>query len=87
MKFLELLVGAAAATSALAAPSKEASSKKKRATAFEFVGVNESGAEFGNMNLPGQLGKDYTWPVHSAIDVRHDVLMGVEVPNRLTLGF
>lgn len=81
MKFLELLVGAAAATSVLAAPSKEVASKKKRASAFEFVGVNESGAEFGNMNLPGRLGKDYTWPVHSAIDVCHDVLVDVEVPN------
>lgn len=71
MRFLELLVGAAAVSSALAAPSAPAGSKKKRASKFEFVGVNESGAEFGNMNLPGQLGKDYTWPVHSAIDVRH----------------
>jgi hypothetical protein len=30
--------------------------------------VNESGAEFGNANIPGQLGKDYTWPSPSSID-------------------
>jgi len=34
---------------------------------FRSKGVNESGAEFGNAALPGQLGKDYTWPVKQVI--------------------
>ncbi|PFH53034.1 glycoside hydrolase family 5 protein [Amanita thiersii Skay4041] len=37
-------------------------------TKFKFFGVNQSGAEFGNQNIPGQLGKDYTWPSPSSID-------------------
>lgn len=40
-------------------------------TKFKFFGVNESGAEFGNQNIPGILGTDYTWPSPSSIDVRH----------------
>jgi len=73
MKFLNLLLGAAAAGSALAAPACDATAPKdKRASKFKFVGVNQSGAEFGKGMLPGQLGKDYTWPVKSTIDVsRH----------------
>ncbi|EJD07108.1 glycoside hydrolase [Fomitiporia mediterranea MF3/22] len=35
---------------------------------FEFFGVNESGAEFGNTVIPGTLGTDYTWPSPSSID-------------------
>ncbi|KAI0782331.1 endoglucanase [Abortiporus biennis] len=35
---------------------------------FKFFGVNESGAEFGNANIPGVLGTDYTWPSPSSID-------------------
>jgi len=35
---------------------------------FEYFGVNESGAEFGNTVIPGELGKDYTWPSQSSID-------------------
>lgn len=68
MRFLDLLLGAVAASSALAAPAGE--DKKKRASKFEFVGVNESGGEFGNTAFPGRLGKDYTWPVEATIDVR-----------------
>ncbi|KAI0030131.1 glycoside hydrolase superfamily [Vararia minispora EC-137] len=37
-------------------------------TKFKFFGVNESGAEFGNQNIPGVLGTDYTWPSPSSID-------------------
>jgi endoglucanase len=44
---------------AVAAPSQ----KEKRVKNFKWFGVNESGAEFGAGNLPGTLGKDYTWPV------------------------
>jgi endoglucanase len=37
-------------------------------TKFKFLGVNESGAEFGNTAWPGVLGTDYTWPSPSSID-------------------
>jgi hypothetical protein len=45
---------------AVAAPSTE---KKKRVSKLQYFGVNESGAEFGNTAIPGELGKDYTWSV------------------------
>ena len=72
MKFLELLTSAIAVGTALAAPAGESATpttKRKRAGKFQWAGVNESGAEFGNKNLPGRLDKDYTWPVHTSIDV------------------
>jgi endoglucanase len=70
MKFLDILLGAAAAGSALAVP---ATRTEKRAAKFQFVGASQSGAEFGYTKLPGQLNKDYTWPVHSSIDVRSPI--------------
>ena len=73
MRFIELLLGAAAITSVLAAPTTDVAStsvaKQRRKSKFQFTGVNESGAEFGNKNLPGQQGKDFTWPVKPTIDV------------------
>lgn len=71
MRFLNAILGAAAITSAVAAPASSSSetSVVKRKSKFLFTGVNESGAEFGQGNLPGTLGTDYTWPVHSTIDV------------------
>ncbi|PVH89056.1 glycoside hydrolase family 5 protein [Cadophora sp. DSE1049] len=59
-----LLLVASTAVLAVAAPSD----KEKRAKNFQFFGVNESGAEFGNGNLPGTLNKDYIWPPTSTID-------------------
>ncbi|KAL4885848.1 glycoside hydrolase superfamily [Aspergillus karnatakaensis] len=58
---LNALSFALAAGSALAAPQL-----KKRAT-FEFFGVNESGAEFGEDNIPGVWGTDYIFPDPSTI--------------------
>lgn len=58
MYFGNLLLVASTAVLAVAAPSV----KTKRAKNFQFFGVNESGAEFGNANLPGTLNKDYIWP-------------------------
>ena len=29
---------------------------------FTYFGVNQSGAEFGNQNIPGTKGTDYIWP-------------------------
>lgn len=60
MRFGSILVAASTTALAVAAPSAE---KSKRTSKFQWFGVNESGAEFGNTILPGQLGKDYTWPV------------------------
>lgn len=63
MRFGSLVAVASTAALAFAAPSAE---KKKRASKFQFFGVNESGGEFGNTAIPGELGKDYTWPVEYA---------------------
>ena len=41
----------------------------KRVKSFKFFGINESGAEFGNGNLPGTLGTDYTFPSNISISV------------------
>ena len=60
MHFSNLLVLASTAVLAVAAPS---TGLMKRVKTFKFFGVNESGAEFGNTAIPGQLGKDYTWPL------------------------
>lgn len=83
MKFLNILLGIAAAGSALAAPICDAptsTTKNKRATKFQFVGVNQSGAEFGKDSLPGQLNRHYIWPAKSSIDVSLLVIwyLGVE---------
>jgi len=61
MRFNHLLAIASTVVLAVAAPST--GEKKKRVSKFQWFGVNESGAEFGNTAIPGQLGKDYTWPV------------------------
>ncbi|KAL5359871.1 glycoside hydrolase superfamily [Aspergillus floccosus] len=55
---------------ALAAPNKRASS-------FVWFGSNESGAEFGQANIPGVLGKDYIWPDASAIATLRSAGMNV----------
>jgi endoglucanase len=63
MRFVSILLAAATASIAVAAPVE------KRAKRFKFFGVNESGPEFGNKNFPGVKGKDYVWPTFSTIDV------------------
>ena len=65
MRFGSILVAASTIVLALAAPTVE---KKKRASKLQWFGVNESGAEFGSGSIPGELGKDYIWPVDSSID-------------------
>ncbi|KAL1896761.1 hypothetical protein Sste5346_004394 [Sporothrix stenoceras] len=97
MRFIELLLGAAAVTSVFAAPTTDVAttsvSKQRRKSKFQFTGVNESGAEFGNKNLPGLLGKDYTWPVKSTIDTltgkgfnifRIPIMMERVIPTQMT---
>ncbi|KAK4166968.1 glycoside hydrolase [Cladorrhinum sp. PSN259] len=95
MKLLNILLGAAAVGSAAAAPANaqcNAPTKTTRATKFQFVGINQSGAEFGKDTLPGTLGKHYTWPVKSSIDTlvgkgmntfRIAIMMERLVPNKL----
>ncbi|RDW69037.1 glycoside hydrolase family 5 protein [Aspergillus mulundensis] len=61
MKLNTLLVAAAAGT-AMAAPQL-----KKRSSGFTFFGVSESGAEFGESNIPGVWNTDYIFPDTSAI--------------------
>ncbi|KAK7678575.1 hypothetical protein QCA50_018447 [Cerrena zonata] len=55
-------------SSTISAPSPSNSICSGSRTKFQFFGVNESGAEFGNLNIPGVLGTDYTWPSPSSID-------------------
>ncbi|KAL9619202.1 MAG: hypothetical protein Q9160_006137 [Pyrenula sp. 1 TL-2023] len=65
MKLLHLLGTALTATVAIAAPAAE---KSKRVKNFQFFGVNESGAEFGQGKLPGVYNTDYTFPNTATID-------------------
>lgn len=45
--------------------------------ALEFLGINESGAEFGNNKIPGVLGTDYTWPDTASIKTLMDKGMNI----------
>ncbi|KAI1095404.1 glycoside hydrolase family 5 protein [Rostrohypoxylon terebratum] len=89
MRFVDILAVVAGVSGAVASPTKTT----KRASKFEFVGVSESGAEFGNTALPGQLNKDYTWPDHSTISTliqqgmntfRVPFMMERLIPSQLT---
>lgn len=53
------------------------------ACALEYAGVNLSGAEFGESQLPGTYGSNYTYPSFAEIDYYRDVGMNViRVPFR-----
>lgn len=39
--------------------------------------MSESGAEFGEGNIPGTLEKDYTWPKTSQIQILRDAGMNI----------
>ncbi|TEA22580.1 putative endo-beta-1,4-glucanase B [Colletotrichum sidae] len=87
MKFSDLALGALSVASVLAAPCSKRSGK------LLFTGVNESGGEFGQKILPGQFGKEYTWPNKTAIDTlrtaglntfRIGTLMERIIPGKLT---
>lgn len=56
------------ATTSATSPSSSSSLCPGTRTKFAYFGVNESGAEFGNAVVPGELGKDYTWPSPSSVD-------------------
>ncbi|CEJ55762.1 Putative Endo-beta-1,4-glucanase B [Penicillium brasilianum] len=73
MKLNTVILLAAAAGSAVAAPLKNA----KRASSFEWFGTSESGAEFGEGNLPGVWGTDYIFPDTSTIQTLIDDGMNI----------
>jgi endoglucanase len=53
------------------------------AWALEYTGVNLSGAEFGESQLPGTYGSSYTYPTPAEIDYYHAVGMNtVRIPFR-----
>ncbi|KAL9115385.1 MAG: hypothetical protein Q9227_000706 [Pyrenula ochraceoflavens] len=70
MRVTQLLAGFAAIVSlASAAPTDSSRSQlAKRVKKFQWFGVNESGAEFGQTSIPGTYNKDYTFPSTSSID-------------------
>ncbi|KAJ5666112.1 uncharacterized protein N7477_008560 [Penicillium maclennaniae] len=96
MKFTNVVLAASAASLVCAypkgrevIPSKRNVDVKKRSSGFTWVGVSESGAEFGS-NIPGTLGTDYTWPETSQIEILRNKGMNMfRVPflmERLTQG-
>jgi endoglucanase len=66
----------ASSTSAAAVPTNS-SSGNSSSGALQWLGVNESGAEFGSTNIPGTLGTDYIWPNTSAIQILMDKGMNI----------
>ncbi|PLB45500.1 putative endo-beta-1,4-glucanase B [Aspergillus steynii IBT 23096] len=74
MKLSSLIV-AAAAGSAVAAPA--AKEHKKRASAFEWIGTNEAGGEFGEDTIPGEWGTEFTFPEIDAITTLIDKGMNI----------
>lgn len=88
MRLTTYFTAAGLAALAFAAPAS-----RKRSGKLQFVGVNESGPEFGESNLPGVYGTDYYWPTLSTIDTfvskgmntfRINILMERLVPNSMT---
>lgn len=84
MKFAQIVLAASAATVAFAYPrgkdvdtTKQSADVQKRANGFTWFGVSESGAEFGESNIPGTLGSDYAWPDNSQVKILRDQGMNV----------
>lgn len=89
MHFFSFLAAASAFGLALSAPGKNA----KRAGKMQWVGVNESGPEFGDGIFPGAYGKEYIWPTLSTYDTfisrgfntfRINFYMERLIPDKLT---
>ncbi|CAI7637596.1 unnamed protein product [Penicillium crustosum] len=83
MKFAQIVLAASAATVAYAYPrgsdfdpTKKGADVQKRANGFSWLGVSESGAEFGT-NIPGTLGNDYAWPETSQVKILRDQGMNI----------
>ena len=60
MHLPSLLLAAGSASVVLAQPLARLG--QRAASKLQFIGVNESGPEFGEGHIPGRLGTDYTWP-------------------------
>lgn len=54
-----------------------ATSAASSSSGLQWLGVTESGAEFGTTALPGVLGTDYTWPLTSSIQTLLDAGMNI----------
>ncbi|KAL1584111.1 hypothetical protein WHR41_07291 [Cladosporium halotolerans] len=89
MHFVSLLAAASTLGLVLSAPNRVA----KRAGKMQWVGVNESGPEFGDGIFPGLYGKDYIWPTLSTYDTfiargfntfRINFYMERLIPNSMT---
>jgi endoglucanase len=56
----------------------------------KWMGVDESGAEFGQQDIPGVYGTDFIFPDNNSLDVSLSVSVGVDkntdVPRRLSWG-
>ncbi|KAG0158978.1 hypothetical protein PDIDSM_6498 [Penicillium digitatum] len=76
MRFDLIALLAAVAVSVAAAPSS-VSNHAKRASPFKWFGASESGAEFGENNLPGVYGTDYIFPDASAIQTLKEKGMNI----------
>ncbi|KAG2412498.1 endoglucanase 3 precursor [Aspergillus terreus] len=74
MRIGSLIMAASAAGLVHAYPRREI---KKRETGFTWFGVSESGAEFGESNIPGTLGTDYTWPDTAKIQTLRSAGMNI----------
>jgi endoglucanase len=92
MRLTSILAAASAMSVVFAAPNKLA----KRAGKMQWVGVNESGPEFGDGIFPGLYGKEFIWPTLSTYDTfiakgfntfRINFYMERLIPNSLTGSF
>lgn len=61
------------ATSSKTATSTTSSSAAASATGFKWVGVDESGAEFGTATYPGTWGVDFIFPDNSSLQVYKNI--------------
>ncbi|PYH96095.1 glycoside hydrolase [Aspergillus ellipticus CBS 707.79] len=76
MRISNVVMAASAASLVSALPKREMKEMKKRSSGFTWVGVSESGAEFGSA-IPGTLGTDYIWPDTSKIEVLRNAGMNI----------
>ncbi|KAI5251720.1 glycoside hydrolase [Aureobasidium subglaciale] len=94
MHISSLLLAAGSASAVLSQPLTRLGQRAVSTSGkLQFVGINESGPEFGEGNIPGKLGTDYTWPDLSTISTfvgkgmntfRVNFLMERLVPNQMT---
>ena len=64
-----------AATGLAALAAAAPAGKTKRVSKLKFFGVNESGPEFGQQNIPGVKNTDYVWPDTSTFPVCHECIV------------